>query len=128
MHEKMIIDNLAYGAKWLVANLDLDQEDKQLADSIIELTAASMKLAVTAKNTEIENIQATARLYNLDRVVVFPCFIGGKVKLCYRMHGGYIPMFCQQAGIQLLTDSAEQLNPDYITQMEQQYGILLYER
>ncbi|MBQ5866963.1 MAG: hypothetical protein IIW56_09850 [Oscillospiraceae bacterium] len=128
MHEKMIIDNLAYGAKWVVANLDLDQEDKQLADSIIELTVASMKLAVTAKNTEIVNIQVTARLYNLDRVVVFPCFIGGEIQLCYRMHGGYIPMFCQQVGIRLLTDSVEQLNPDYIAQMEQQYGVILYER
>ena len=128
MREKLIINNIAYGAKWIVKNLDLDQEDKLFADSVIELTAESIKLAAAARDAMVERLQATARLYNLDRVVVFPCFIGGKIQLCYRMHGGYIPMFCQQVGIRLLTDSAEQLNPDYITQMEQQYGIVLYER
>ena len=128
MHEKLIINNIAYGAKWIVKNLDLDQEDKLFADSVIELTAESIKLAAAARDAMVERLQASARFYNLDRVVVFPCCIRGKIQLCYRMHGGYIPAFCQQVGIYLLTDTGIQLNPDYISKMEQQYGVVLYER
>lgn len=128
MHEKLIINNIAYGAKWIVKNLDLDQEDKLFADSVIELTAESIKLAAAARDAMVERLQASARFHNLDRVVVFPCFIRGKIQLCYRMHGGYIPAFCQQVGIYLLTDTGIQLNPDYISKMEQQYGVVLYER
>ena len=128
MHEKMIINNLAYGAKWIVKKLDWAKEDKLFANSVIDLTAESLKLSVSAKDAAVEHIRAAARLYNLDRVAVFPCCIEGSIQLCYRMHGGYIPMFCQYLGIHLLTDTDVQLNPDYIYQMEQQYGVVLYER
>lgn len=128
MHEKSIINNLAYGAKWIVNSLNWDQEDKLFADGVIELVAESIKLAVAARDAMVERIQASARFNNLDRVVAFPCLIGGKIQLCYRMHGGYIPAFCQQVGIHLLTDTGIQLNPDYISKMEQQYGVVLYER
>ena len=128
MHEKKIINNIAYGAKWVVNNLDWEQEDKLFANSVIDLTAESLKLAVSARDAAVERVRSAARLYNLDRVVVFPCCIGGKIQLCYRMHGGYIPMFCQYLGIHLLTDADVQLNPNYISQMEQKYSVVLYER
>ena len=128
MYEKKKIDALAYGAKWVVKSLDCNQDDKQFANSVIDLTAESLKLAVTVKDAAVEHIRAAARLYNLNRVVVFPCFIEGNIQLCYRMHGGYIPAFCQQMGIRLLTDTDIQLNPTHITQMEQHHGVVLYER
>lgn len=128
MHEKRIISNIACGVKWLVKNLDWEQEDKEFANGIIDSTAESLKLAVSAKEAAVERIQAAARFYNLDRVVVFPCCIGGKIQLCYRMHGGYMSMFCQYLGIHLLTDVDVQLNTNYISQMEQKYGTVLYER
>ena len=99
MHEKEKVNALAYGAKWVVKRLDCNQEEKQFANSVIDLTAEALKLAVAVKDAAVERIRAAARLNNLDRVVVFPCFIEGKIQLCYRMHGGYIPAFCQQLGI-----------------------------
>ena len=128
MHEKEKIDALAYGVKWVVNSQDCNQEDKQFANSIIDLTAESLKLAVTVKDATIEHIRTAARLYNLNRVIVFPCFVEGKIQLCYRMHGGYIQAFCQQTGIRLLTDTDIQLNPTHISQMEQRHGVVLYER
>lgn len=128
MHEKEKIDALAYGAKWGVESLNCNQKDKQFANGVIDLTAESLKLAVTVKDAAVEHIRAAARLYNLDRVVVFPCSIEGKIQLCYRMHGGYIPAFCQQLGIRLFTNTDVQLNTIYISQMEQQYGVVLYDR
>ena len=128
MYEKIIINNLAYGSKWIVKNHDWDQEDKLFANSVIDLTAESLKLAVAARDAAVEHIRAAARLYNLDRVGVFPCCIEGKIQLCYRMHGGYISMFCQYLGIRMLIDTDVQLNPNYISQMEQKYGVILYER
>ena len=128
MHEKEKVDVLAYGARWAVKSLDCNQEEKQFANSVIDLTAEALKLAVTVKDAAVERIRAAARLNNLDRVVVFPCFIEGKIQLCYRMHGGYIPAFCQQLGICLLTDTDVQLNPNHIYQMEQRHGVVLYKR
>ena len=128
MHERLIINGFAYGAKWIVKNIDCDPKDKLFADSVIDLTAESLKLAISARDATVEHIRADARLYNLDRVIVFPCLIEGKIQLCYRMHGGYIPAFCQQMGIRLLTDTDIQLNPARISQMEQCHGIVLYER
>ena len=128
MHERLIINGFAYGAKWIVKNIDCDPKDKLFADSVIDLTVESLKLAISARDAAVEHIRAAARLYNLNRVVVFPCFIEGNIQLCYRMHGGYIPAFCQQMGIRLLTDTDIQLNPTHITQMEQHHGVVLYER
>ena len=128
MYEKKKIDALAYGAKWVVKSLDCNQKNKQFANGVIDLTAESLKLAVSARDATVERIRAAARLYNLDRVIVFPCFIEGNIQLCYRMHGGYIPAFCQQMGIRLLINTNIQLNPAHISQMEQRLGVVLYER
>lgn len=128
MHEKALINNLACGSKLIIHTLNWKPEDRIFAEGIIDIIAESLKFAVSVKDAEIERIKAAARLYNLDRVVVFPCFIGGEIQLCYRMYGGYIPMFCQYLGIHLLADADVQLNTNYISKIEQQYGVVLYEK
>lgn len=128
MREKAKIDALAYGAKWAVKHYDLNQDDEYNVNSIIDITAESLKLAVSIKDAAVERLQKTARLYNLDRVVVFPCIINEKIQLCYRMIGDNIPAFCTYTGILLLTGTENYLNPSYISQMEQQYGVVPFEQ
>lgn len=128
MHEKEKLNALAYSGKLIVANLDWNQENKNHASGIIDITAEALKLAVSVKDVVFERFQAAARLHDLDRLIVFPCIIKEKIQFCYRMVGGNIPAFCMYTGIRLLTGTENYLNPSHISQMEQQYGVVLYER
>ena len=60
MREKEKVDALAYGAKWIVKILDCNQEEKQFANCVIDLTAELLKLAVTVKDAAVERIRAAA--------------------------------------------------------------------
>lgn len=128
MHEKERIDYLAHISKAIVEFSPLERSDKDQVKNNIDFAAELLKLAVKSCTPDIVRIQEAAQRFNLDRVVVFPCIVQGESRPFIRMYGGAIPAFCQHLGISLISDSDVQANPIYISQMEQQYGVILYDR
>lgn len=128
MHEKERIHYLAHISKAIVELIPMKRPDKDQAKNNIDFAAELLKLAVKSRTPYIVRIQEAAQRFDLDRIVLFPCIVHGESRLFIRMYGGKIPTFCQYLGIPLFSDSDVQANPIYISQMEQQYGVALYER
>lgn len=128
MHEKERIDYLAHISKAIVELSPMERSDKDQAKSNIDFAAELLKLAVKSHTPDIVRIQEAAQRYNLNRVVVFPCMVQGENRTFLRMYGDAIPAFCQYLGILMLSENDIQANPIYISQMEQQYGVILYDR
>lgn len=128
MHENEKINYLAHTTKLLIDLSNMEERKKEYAKFGIDVAAELLKLEVNAQKADIVRIQNAARFYNLDRVVAFPCIVQGEPRVLLRMYGGSIPGFCQHLNIPLFSENDVQLNPIYMTQMEQQYGVVLYER
>jgi hypothetical protein len=128
MHENEKIDYLAHTTKLLLDFSHMEERKKEYAKFGIDVLAELLKLEVKSRRLDIVHIQEAARFYNLDRVVAFPCTIQGENKFLFRMYGGSISAFCQHLNIPMFSENDVHLNPIYISQMENQYGIVLYER
>ena len=128
MHENEKINYIAHTTKLLLDLSHMEERKKGYAKFGIDVLAELLKLEVNARKSEIMRIQEAARFYNLDRVVAFPCTIQGENKFLFRMYGGSISVFCQHLNIPMFSENDVHLNPIYISQMENQYGIVLYER
>ena len=128
MHENEKINYLAHTTKLLIDLSNMEESEKEYAKFGIDVAAELLKLEVNAQKADIVRIQNAACFYNLDRVVAFPCVVQGESRILLRMYGGSIPSFCQYLGIPLLLENGVQLNPIYISEMEQQYGVVLYRR
>lgn len=128
MYENEKIDYLAHTTKLLLDFSHMEERKKEYAKFGIDVLAELLKLEVKSRRPDIVRIQEAARFYNLDRVVAFPCIIQGENKVLFRMYGGSISAFCQNLNIPMFSENDVQLNPLYISQMEKQYGIVLYER
>lgn len=128
MHENKKINYLAQTTKLLIDLSKMEKRKKEYAKFGIDVAAELLKLEVNSQKAGIVNIQNAARFYNLDRVVAFPCIVHGETRVLLRMYGGSIPGFCHHLNIPLFSENDVQLNPIYMTQMEQQYGVVLYER
>ena len=128
MHEKERIDYLAHVSKAIVELSPMKRTDKDQVKNNIDFAAELLKLVVKSRAPDIVQIQEAAQLYNLDRVVAFPCIVQGENRTFLRMYGDAIPAFCQYLGIPMLSENDIQANPIYISQMEQQYGVILYDR
>lgn len=128
MHENEKIDYLAHTTKLLLDFSHMEERKKEYVKFGIDVLAELLKLEVKSRRPDIVRIQEAARFYNLDRVVVFPCIIQGENKILFSMYGGSISAFCQHLNIPIFSENNVQLNPLYISQMEKQYGIVLYER
>lgn len=128
MHENEKINYIAHTSKLLLDLSHMEERKKEYAKFGIDVLAELLKLEVNSRKSGIMHIQETARFYNLDRVVAFPCVVQGESTVLLRMYGGSISAFCQHLKIPLFSEVDVQLNPIYTTQMEQQYGVVLYER
>ena len=128
MYENEKIDYLAHTTKLLLDFSHMEERKKEYAKFGIDVLAELLKLEVKSRRPDIVRIQEAARFYNLDRMVAFPCIIQGENKVLFRMYGGSISAFCQNLNIPMFSENDVQLNPLYISQMEKQYGIVLYER
>ena len=126
MHEK--INYLAHVSKLLVGISQMEERRKEDAKVGIDAVAELLKLEVNSRHPGIEFVQEAARFYNLDCVVAFPCVVQGENRVLLRMYGGSISGFCQHLNISLFSENDVQLNQIYVTQMERQYGVVLYER
>ena len=128
MHEIEKINYIAHTTKLLLDLSRMEERKKEYTKLGIDVLAELLKLEVNSRKSGIIRIQEAARLYNLDRVVAFPCVIQGETKVLLRMYGGSILSFCQNLNIPLFSENSVQLNQIYIAQMERQYGVVLYER
>ena len=128
MHENEKIDYLAHTTKRLLDFSHMEERKKEYAKFGIDVLAELLKLEVKSRRPDIVRIQGAARFYNLDRVVAFPCVVQGETRVFLRMYGGAIPAFCQHLNIPLLSEGDVPENPIYISEMERQHGVVLYER
>ena len=128
MHENEKINYIAHTTKLLLDLSHMEERKKEYAKFGIDVLAELLKQEVNSRKSGIMRIQEAARFHNLDRVVAFPCVVQGETRVLLRMYGGAIPAFCQHLSIPLLSKNGVQLNPIYISEMEQQYGVVLYER
>lgn len=128
MHENEKINYIAHTTKLLLDLSHMEERKKGYAKFGIDVLAELLKLEVNARKSEIMRIQEAARFYNLDRVVAFPCVVQGETRVFLRMYGGAIPAFCQHLNIPLFSESDVPANSIYISEMEPQYGVVLYER
>lgn len=128
MHENEKINYIAHTTKLLLDLSHMEEQKKEYTKFGIDVLAELLKLEVNSRKSGIMRIQEAARFHNLDRVVAFPCVVQGESRILLRMYGGSIPSFCQYLGIPLLSENGVQLNPIYISEMEQQYGVVLYKR
>lgn len=128
MHENEKIDYLAHTTKLLLDFSDMEEKKKAYAKLGVDVIAELLKLEVKSRGPDIVRIQEAACFYNLDRVVAFPCVVQGEPRALLRMYGGSISAFCQNLNIPMFSENDVHLNPIYISQMEKQYGIVLYER
>ena len=128
MHEKEKIDYIAHTTKLMLDLFHMEERKKEYTKLGIDALAELLKLEVNSRKSGIMRIQEAARFYNLDRVIAFPCVVRGENMVFLRMYGGSIPAFCQYLNIPLLSESDVPTNPIYISEMERQYGVVLYER
>ena len=128
MHENEKINYIAHTTKLLLDLSHMEERKKEYTKFGIDVLAELLKLEVNARKSGIIRIQEAARFYNLDRVVAFPCVVQGETRVFLRMYGGSIPNFCQHLNIPLFSESDVPENPIYISEMERQHGVVLYER
>lgn len=128
MHENEKINYIAHTTKLLLDLSHMEERKKEYTKFGIDVLAELLKLEVKSRKSGILRIQEAARFYNLDRVVAFPCVIQGETRFFLRMYEGAIPAFCQHLNIPLLSEGDVPANPIYISEMERQYGVVLYER
>ena len=128
MHENKKINYIAHTSKLLLDFSNMEERKKEYTKFGIDVLAELLELEVNSRKSGIMRIQEAARFYNLDRVVAFPCVVQRETWILLRMYGGSVPSFCQYLGIPLLSENGVQLNPIYISEMEQQYGVVLYDR
>lgn len=128
MHENEKFNYIAHTTKLLLDLSHMEERKKEYTKFGIDVLAELLKLEVNARKSGIIRIQEAARFYNLDRVVAFPCVVQGETRVFLRMYGGAIPAFCQHLNIPLFSESDVPANSIYISEMEPQYGVVLYER
>lgn len=128
MHENEKINYIAHTTKLLLDLSHMEERKKEYTKFGIDVLAELLKLEVNSRKSGIMRIQEAARFYNLDRVVAFPCVVQGETRVLLRMYGGSIPTFCQHLNIPLFSESDVPANPIYVSEMERQYGVVLYER
>ena len=127
MGKREIIDCVAFGGKLAVELSHMKESEKEEWRCGIDAAATILKKGVQ-ESPVAQQIRETARRYDLDRIVVFPCLINGKWEVLYYIYGREISPFCQHAGIQLISESNIPMAASYLSELEKQYGIVLYER
>ncbi len=127
MQNKEKFDFLADISKVVIDLLPIEEFTKMKRKLDIEAVSLVLK-TIDSSAKELTPLCEAARRFNLDRVVIFPCMVYDDCQLFLRMYGGDIPAFCQCLGIMLIPESNVSVASSYIFEMEQKYGIVLYDR
>lgn len=127
MGKNEIIDSCVFLGKAAVDLSNMEENEKEEWRCGIDAAAAVLKKGVQ-ESPVAQQMRETARQYDLDRIVAFPCLINGIWVVLFRMYGREVFPFCQCAGIQLISESSMPMELSYLSELEKQYGSVLYER
>lgn len=127
MGKNEIIDSCVFWGKAAVDLSNMEENEKEEWRCGIDAAAAVLKKGVQ-ESPVAQQMRETARQYDLDRIVAFPWLINGIWVVLFRMYGREVFPFCQCAGIQLISESSMPMELSYLSELEKQYGSVLYER
>ena len=132
------INLMALGGKLVVESTSWNRLQKEGLKASIDVLAEVMKSTrVTEENEfsimglsiyQIRFVKEAAKLYGLDRVIIFPCPINSALTPCLNMEGGDITGFQKMLGVSPLKRESITTSESNLPALIEQYGIILYQR
>lgn len=132
------INLLALGGKLVVESTSWNRLQKEGLKASIDVLAEVMKSTRATEENEfsvmglsiyqIRFVKEAAKLYGLDRVIIFPCPINSVLTPCLNMEGGDIPGFQKMLGVSPLKRESITTSESNLPALIEQYGIILYHR
>lgn len=131
------INLMALGGKLVVESTSWSRLQKEGLKASIDVLAEVMKSTrVTEENEfsvmglsiyQIRFVKEAARLYGLDRVIIFPCPINSVLTPCLNMEGGDIAGFQKMLGVSPLKRESITTSESNLPTLIEQYGVILYQ-
>lgn len=132
------INLMAFGGKLVVESTSWNRLQKEGLKASIDVLAEVMKSTrVTEENEfsvmglsiyQIRFVKDAAKLYGLDRVIIFPCPINSVLTPCLKMEGGDIAGFRKMLGVPPLRSEDITTSESNLPTLIEQYGVILYQR
>lgn len=132
------INLMALGGKLVVESTSWNRLQKEGLKASIDVLVEAMKSTrVTEENEfsvmglsiyQIRFVKEAAKLYGLDRVIIFPCPINSVLTPCLNMEGGDITGFQKMLGVSPLKRESITTSESNLPALIEQYGIILYQR
>ena len=132
------INLMALGGKLVVESTSWNRLQKEGLKASIDVLAEVMKSTrVTEENEfsvmglsiyQIRFVKEAAKLYGLDRVIMFPCSVNSVLTPCLNMEGGDITGFQKMLGVSPLKRESITTSESNLPALIEQYGIILYQR
>ena len=132
------INLMALGGKLVVESTSWNRLQKEGLKASIDVLVEVMKSTrVTEENEfsvmgrsiyQICFVKEAAKLYGLDRVIIFPCPINSVLTPCLNMEGGDITGFQKMLGVSPLKRESITTSESNLPALIEQYGIILYQR
>lgn len=132
------INLMALSGKLAVESTSWNRLQKEGLKAGIDILAEVMKSTrVTEENKfsvmglsiyQIRFVKDAAKLYGLDRVIIFPCPINSVLTPCFKMEGGDIAGFQKMLGVSPLKRESITTSESNIPTLIEQYGVVLYQR
>lgn len=132
------INLMALGGKLVVESTSWNRLQKEGLKASIDVLAEVMKNTRVAEENEfsvmglsiyqIRFVKDAAKLYGLDRVIIFPCPINSVLTPCLNMEGGDITGFQKMLGVSPLKCESITTSESNLPALIEQYGVILYQR
>ena len=132
------INLMALSGKHVVESTSWSRLQKEGFKAGIDILADVMKdTRVTEENNfsvmglsiyQIRSVKDAAKLYGLDRVIIFPCPINSVLTPCFKMEGGDIAGFQKALGVLPLQSESITTSESNLLALLEQYGVILYQR
>lgn len=132
------INLMALSGKLAVESTSWNRLQKEGLKAGIDILAEVMKSTrVTEENKfsvmglsiyQIRFVKDAAKLYGLDRVIIFPCPINSVLTPCFKMEGGDFAGFRKMLGVPPLRSEDITTSEPNIPTLIEQYGVVLYQR
>lgn len=129
------INLMALGGKLVVESTSWNRLQKEGLKASIDVLAEVMKSTrVTEENEfsvmglsiyQICFVKEAAKLYGLDRVIIFPCPINSVLTPCLNMEGGDITGFQKMLGVSPLKRESITTSESNLPALIEQYGLSL---
>lgn len=132
------INLMALSGKLAVESTSWNRLQKEGLKAGIDILAEVMKSTrVTEENKfsvmglsiyQIRFVKDAAKLYGLDRVIIFPCPINSVLTPCLKMEGGDITGFQKMLGVSPLKRESITTSESNVPTLIEQYGVILYQQ